>query len=208
MSKLLVQPGNANQGYLRPERMTSGREEKVSATDKAFFEIVSPRTSRSTFGPEFVCHEFKPLRLGPGPASVYSAQRAAGLAELERLTGLDSNWDGEGAVSISQRVVENAKFALLALLGSGRSPEIFPNSNGTVSLEWEARPAAHLEVGLTSFSMYVTGPTQSDYFSGAVTDLARMAPAILAALAPSSRTIPSYARFAGFIPAYLHGWTS
>jgi hypothetical protein len=82
---------------------------------------------------------------------------------LSQLSELPENWDGYGAAPIECDTANNAHRALNVLLLSAPVPEITPNTNGTVSFEWESRFGhAHLEIGRTRFSFYVrlaAGPT-------------------------------------------------
>jgi hypothetical protein len=78
------------------------------------------------------------------------------LNDLERLNELPMGWDGYDALQIPTECIDMAK-GLLRLLPSGlASPEVVPNPNGTISLEWEnEKGRAHLEVGSLRYSFYV-----------------------------------------------------
>lgn len=86
------------------------------------------------------------------------------LADFE---SLPSDWDGYGALPISEQVRQNAE-ALLSLF-SGFSPslpppEIAPHANGTISLEWEVGQAeAYLEIGKTRISGYIRSQAGETY---------------------------------------------
>jgi hypothetical protein len=82
---------------------------------------------------------------------------------LRQINALPENWDGYGGASVHSDTALNAHRALSALLLTVPVPEIIPNSNGTVSFEWQS-PLGHanLEIGLTRFSFFVAlspGPT-------------------------------------------------
>jgi hypothetical protein len=82
---------------------------------------------------------------------------------LQQISELPANWDSCGAAPIQRNTAINAHCALNLLLLDAPVPDITPNTNGTVSFEWETQHGhAHLEVGLTRFSFYVklfNGPT-------------------------------------------------
>jgi hypothetical protein len=75
---------------------------------------------------------------------------------IEELCRLEPNWDGYGALPISQGTKYNSLATLRGILQSAPSPELTPNPNGTLSFEWETREgSAHLEVGQTKVSFYL-----------------------------------------------------
>jgi hypothetical protein len=76
--------------------------------------------------------------------------------QIEELSRLQDNWDGYGAVPISEYTKYHSMAALRGILGSAPHPDITPNPNGTLSFEWETqRGVAHLEVGQTKMSFYI-----------------------------------------------------
>ena len=82
---------------------------------------------------------------------------------VSHISNLATNWDGYGAAPMHPDTARNAHRALSALLLTVPVPEITPNSNGTVSFEWQSRLGhANLEIGLTRFSFFLqllAGPT-------------------------------------------------
>nr|MBV6629731.1 hypothetical protein [Oceanococcus sp. HetDA_MAG_MS8] len=73
---------------------------------------------------------------------------------LQELGSLPDDWDGEGAVAISPSIVARAWSLLSSELLGGPSPELTPNSNGTITLEWNhAHKFLHLEIGERDFSI-------------------------------------------------------
>lgn len=75
---------------------------------------------------------------------------------LHHLKDLGEDWDGYGAAPIHADTILNAHRALSEFLLSVPVPEIVPNSNGTVSFEWETSlGSANIEIGLTRFSFYL-----------------------------------------------------
>jgi hypothetical protein len=84
------------------------------------------------------------------------AQIRDAKAKVEEFAAMPENWDGYGALQISPETKKNAQAALDVILLHAPSPDITPNSNGTVSFEWEtAKGISHLEIGRTKFSFYI-----------------------------------------------------
>lgn len=80
----------------------------------------------------------------------------ASYLDVDRLATLQDNWDGYGAIRIDGDTIKNTKAALASILRAAPAPEIAPNPNGTISLEWETqRGTAHLEIGKTRFGFYL-----------------------------------------------------
>ncbi len=81
--------------------------------------------------------------------------RTAAWALLAELARLGPNWDAYGAEPISPRCVANTRGLLSALRAGIPSPEITPNPNGTLTLDWETEDQAlSLELGATRFSTF------------------------------------------------------
>ena len=60
------------------------------------------------------------------------------------------NWDGYGAIPIDPMTAVNADRLLSALRHIGIDPDVTPNTNGTISFEWEwTSGSVHVEVGKT-----------------------------------------------------------
>jgi hypothetical protein len=92
----------------------------------------------------------------------YSAARDA----VEHMAFAEENWDGCGAVPINFQTKVTAKVALAQLEAAVPAPQVTPNSNGTLSFEWETdRGAAHLEIGRTRYSFYVKPVVGVAYFA-------------------------------------------
>lgn len=94
-----------------------------------------------------------PITYAPRPLSVEKRR----CHEIVNALGeMEEDWDGYGALSIDPRTVKNASTALDRLLEYLPAPDITPNSNGTISFEWESSDGvAYLEIGMTRFSMYI-----------------------------------------------------
>jgi len=82
-------------------------------------------------------------------------------SHLKDLSKLKENWDGYNAISISKTVIEITKNLLLKLpnifLGLLEKDSISPNSNGTISIEWEQdeNTKLFLEIGKTYSSYFL-----------------------------------------------------
>lgn len=71
------------------------------------------------------------------------------------LANLEDNWDGYGAIAISRKIIDYV-LGIIDMEGSF-SPEISPQSNGTISLEWVANYGeAYLEIGNLYYSGYIS----------------------------------------------------
>lgn len=76
--------------------------------------------------------------------------------EIAALTHLEENWDGYGALRIQEQTARNARAAADLILCWAPAPEIAPNPNGTISMEWKTDfGSGHLEIGQTRYSFYV-----------------------------------------------------
>lgn len=93
---------------------------------------------------------------------------ASYIKEILILTELTSGWDGPGSLAISEQVVQNT-FACLNGVVDVPFLEVTPEPNGTISIEWEileSRTNIHLQVGLTTASMYIREEGQeTSYFN-------------------------------------------
>lgn len=85
-----------------------------------------------------------------------SGELMSSQLHIERLALMPADWDGYDALPISRETKRNALRALEVLARNAPIPEIVPNSNGTLSFEWEtAAGGGHLEIGQTRFSFYL-----------------------------------------------------
>ncbi|WP_426623309.1 hypothetical protein ACPPVW_11770 [Leifsonia sp. McL0607] len=100
---------------------------------------------------------------------------------LEEIACLGDGWDGYKGIAPAKTTRLNAWQALREFEAEGLTPnDITPNSNGTISLEWETDSAeAYLEVGKTRFSMYIKERGKTSYFDGLATDIPRSIPQLL-----------------------------
>ena len=99
--------------------------------------------------PPYVCYLPNYIRHSVGE---YEAARAS----IEQVSFVEPNWDGYGAAAISNEAENNAKVALDLLEFATHAPAVTPNSNGTLSFEWETdRGIGQLEIGRTLYSFYV-----------------------------------------------------
>jgi len=83
-------------------------------------------------------------------------ERMVAREKIEQLARMPENWDGYGALPIRPETAQNALDALKMLPDEIPMPDIVPNSNGTISFEWESPSGiGHLEIGRTRFSFYI-----------------------------------------------------
>jgi hypothetical protein len=117
---------------------------------------------------------------GSATASVINACEAAKVV-VSTFQSLGPDWDGYGAVPISETARSNATRVLdiiEAMPVSLPTPEISPNPNGTISMEWDTEDAeAYIEIGNTRFSGYIRSSDASPvYLQG---DAARLDQSVL-----------------------------
>lgn len=103
-------------------------------------------------------------------ASQYEIKTA--MLALEELASLPTDWDGHGAIPIAAATVSNVRIILSSILKVITAPDVTPNSNGTVSLEWESKIGfAHLEIGLTKFALFIKPISGASTFLDGVTSV-------------------------------------
>ena len=91
--------------------------------------------------------------LTPG---VQTVARQAALDAIEDFSKFEKDWDGYGALPIHERVIKSAKYYITSLPDRFPCPDLTPDPNGTISMEWETREGiAHLELGKTRYSLYI-----------------------------------------------------
>lgn len=79
--------------------------------------------------------------------------------EIDSLVALKNNWDGYGATPVVNEIAQSAK-QLIPLLASyyvDRVTDVFPNTHGTITIEWENRKKEKLslEIGANNYSYFV-----------------------------------------------------
>ena len=94
------------------------------------------------------------------PQGAMRAEIAATKTKVREFAQLDEGWDGYGAAKISAETLQNALNAIENVLQFAPAPDVIPNSNGTISFEWEnSIGIGHLEIGKTKFSFYIKRQT-------------------------------------------------
>ena len=82
------------------------------------------------------------------------------ISKIKTLASLNNNWDGYNGRAIFPKVGENAQsfVSLLDAEAIEKITDIFPNSHGTITLEWENddNKKMALEIGSNSYSYFVT----------------------------------------------------
>jgi len=109
---------------------------------------------------QFGQDKYLPVPVWTVPSSGQVGSRLADFAAsremLNRAFFREPNWDGDGALAISNETRTNALAALGILETVVSAPEITPNPNGTLSFEWETDAGVScLEIGRTRYSFYV-----------------------------------------------------
>lgn len=137
------------------------------------------------------------VQSGEKPAS--ELERRELYVQVGEIGKLEANWDGFGALPISQKVLDNAYNALPSLLSILPCPDISANPNGTISFEWQSDQAfASLELGATRYSLVVLTPTYEPLLLGdgdagdvSVTVAFGIGETLFPTLPPSSFDVPS-----------------
>ena len=80
--------------------------------------------------------------------ATFNAESGIASTALSDFAGLGAGWDGYDAEPISQEAISNARAALPIFISLLPFPEIVPEQNGTITLEWSAaKGVASLEIG-------------------------------------------------------------
>lgn len=79
--------------------------------------------------------------------------------DIYDFTNLEEDWDGYGGVPLLPEIAETAN-KLIAMLASdlvNRISDIYPNSHGTVTIEWQNwdQEKLSLEIGRNNYSYFV-----------------------------------------------------
>ena len=84
---------------------------------------------------------------------------ATARSVVEHFATLGEHWDGYGGLPISERARNHARHFIDVIEASPFSlsaPEVSPNANGTIAMEWEiGATEAYLEIGNTRYSGYI-----------------------------------------------------
>jgi hypothetical protein len=79
------------------------------------------------------------------------------IDRIKELSSLPNNWDGYGALPVFDDCISNAIRVISDVHISGKDiTEVYANTNGTVSIEWEHNDnLISVEIGKDSFAYYV-----------------------------------------------------
>lgn len=89
------------------------------------------------------------------------------LSQVREYGGMPEGWDGDGARQISSEAVKATEAVLTAFSWQLPAPEVSPNANGTLSLEWETSAgSANIEIGKSKYAGYVSPFGQSPIYFG------------------------------------------
>jgi hypothetical protein len=99
---------------------------------------------------------------------------------LDGIASLDNDWDGYGALKISDEAIAASR----QIIGNsiGLQPfDLTPRANGTLAMEWQQHGhEAYVEIGKTRISGYVMKESRETYFLDLVTIGAQLSlPAIV-----------------------------
>lgn len=140
------------------------------------------------------------------------ADRSEALQRILEIEKLEADWDGYGAEPICAACIENARTIVELLPPFAVSPDLFPNPNGTVTLEWEnARGTLSIEVGEAGISGFFDADAeplfyQEDYAGGmpafVESALRQMTPTLSGDALVASSVMDSYARHGNLTRRY------
>jgi hypothetical protein len=116
--------------------------------------------------PQLACHvpySYEPPQVSwlvgsttPLTPCVQTMQRQVALGIIEDFSKFEKDWDGYGALPIHEAVVKIAGQFINSLPDHLPCPDLTPDTNGTLSMDWETRAGiAHLEIGKTRYSLYI-----------------------------------------------------
>jgi len=135
-----------------------------------------------------------PWRL-PNTALALTApgDRGAVSRLLSELAQLGPNWDGYGADPIAGSCIDQTRVLLDLLPAAIPSPEVTPNPNGTLTLDWETGDQAlSLELGATRFTSFWESRRGTKTDEGALgAALPEFVASALAAMFPDLKQTPS-----------------
>lgn len=124
----------------------------------------------------------------PTAAMMYQIPSNRDTSLVDEFQQLAANWDGYDADPISGAACEAAKQLIVSLPGNLESPELCPNPNGTISMEWESDEGdAQLELGRTRYSFYLRRRGSPTIYHKGDLSGAASAAALLIALRGTSR---------------------
>ncbi len=87
---------------------------------------------------------------------IQASEKESALHAIQDFAKLEKDWDGYGALPIHETIVKIAGQFINSLPDHLPYPDLTPDTNGTISMDWETREGiAHLEVGKTRYSLYI-----------------------------------------------------
>lgn len=107
--------------------------------------------------------------------------------EINELSSLEDNWDGEGAHKLLVETITNS--LIVAKLLEEKVimiPDVAPENYGTVSFDWyNDFGIVHLEVGKTTYAMFASdksSDTKTLFFNGDIESIKITMPEIILAI--------------------------
>lgn len=171
-----------------------------AATSTVFGQCDAHRpVVQSTASSTYLCNKdflpsFVAVQNFPTAAVIFALPARTEARELlDQFKTLEENWDGYGALKISEEAYNTASMFIKNLPPTITSPEISPNPNGTITLEWETNTSsAQLEVGRTTYSFFLR-PTQGKktYMQGAASEVPPVIGLLATLQKPTTSTPPT-----------------
>jgi len=104
-------------------------------------------------------------------ASLYLNRRERVIEKINGFANLKENWDGYGAITIKKKTIQNAIQFIKRIELPNRLPDIYPETNGTITFDWEnANQLFSIELGKTRYSYFFRG-NHKEKNSGFISDL-------------------------------------
>jgi hypothetical protein len=142
--------------------------QQASYAQQSCYEIVSAPQSRDALVFTKVAL-LNGVTLRADTRTVKSEQidRSVLYMQINEISEFQKNWDGYGALSVSKECVDNALSIIASIPDFVPSPDVFPNSNGTITFEWETKSGTvSIEVGDSSYSSFVDIDEQQQFDKG------------------------------------------
>lgn len=119
----------------------------AGVSGEAEYEIVVPPSPRLSPSPT------QPRNYGHATVFQMPVDRSAAASKLDTIANLGQGWDGYEGDELSAACLARARAIIAALPAWVPSPVLFPNPNGTLTLEWESEKGElSVEVGDKAFS--------------------------------------------------------
>ncbi len=101
-------------------------------------------------------------------------EKNSAIEKLNRISDLDDNWNGNGAMAFSPDHIRNVNTIVSFL---SYTPEVFPTAADTIQLEFDKRDGSHLEIEIPESGMseyYYVDAEKKDHVGAIKTEVAEI----------------------------------